>query len=138
MNDDHRRELLMRAAEASARAYAPYSGLRVGAAIRAHGQVFCGVNVENGSYGLTLCAERAAAVAAVGAECRRFEGIAVVSSGPSRPYPCGACRQVLAEFGNPDTPVFVSSLDRLDQVETFTLGDLLPHAFLFKPRPHTP
>ena len=133
------RKLLKAAKAAAGKGHAPYSGFHVGAALwTSNGAIFTGCNVENASYGLTNCAERTAMFTAVAAGQKKIRAVAIVADGKQKPYPCGACRQVLAEFGNPDTPVFVSSLDRPDQVETFTLGDLLPHAFIFKPRHHTP
>lgn len=122
--------LLRAAAETLPQAYAPYSGYPVGAAILADdGSVFTGCNLENVSYGLTLCAERNAAAEAVKAGRRQFLAVAVVATGPAIPYPCGACRQVLAEFAGPDCPVFVARTDGLDTPQHLTLGTLLPHSF---------
>jgi cytidine deaminase len=121
--------LLAAAREAARSAYCPYSNFHVGAALLAGGKVFTGANVENASYGLTVCAERTAAFAAVIAGAPRIEAIAVacVDAPEGSPteglMPCGACRQVLAEFAGPETPVIV------DRVGRMTLGDLLPHAF---------
>ena len=99
-------DALARAAhEIRARAYAPYSGYTVGAALLAEdGRVFVGANVENASYGLGLCAERSAIASAVAAGVKRFVAIAVASPGDVAASPCGACRQVLAEFP-PSFPV---------------------------------
>jgi cytidine deaminase len=121
---------LLEAARAAARmAHAPYSRFRVGAAVRAGGQVFAGCNVENASFGLTICAERNAIFAAVAAGNRRIESIALAcvdaaaEAPPGSLMPCGACRQVMAEFAGPDLPVSV------DRAGEFRLDDLLPHAF---------
>jgi cytidine deaminase len=101
----------------------------VGAAVRAGGHVFVGANVENASYGLTTCAERTAVFAAVLAGQSKLEAIAVAcvdapdGCDPAELMPCGACRQVLAEFADPDTPIAV------DRVGTFRLVELLPMAF---------
>lgn len=107
-------------------AYAPYSRFAVGAAVLAKsGRVYCGCNVENLSFGLTICAERNAVFAAVAAGEREFEAIAVVADSREPVTPCGACRQVLAEFG-PDLAVCSANLEGL----TFesTIRELLPRA----------
>ena len=93
-------ELVRRAREVMAHAYAPYSRFRVGAAIEAaDGRVFVGTNVESASYGLTVCAERMALGAAVAAGARELRRVAVVTEADPPAAPCGACRQLLAEFG---------------------------------------
>jgi cytidine deaminase len=117
--------LLDAARAALERAYAPYSGFRVGAAVLADGDFFAGCNVENASYGLTICAERVAVFAAVAAGRRRIAAVAVVSEAPAPTAPCGACRQVLYEFG-PDMTVLLAAGDA---VISATLGALLPMAF---------
>jgi cytidine deaminase len=122
---------LVRTARASRRnAHAPYSRFRVGAAALAGGAVHAGVNVENASYGLTVCAERVAACAAVAAGARRLEAIAVAGPTVDPVPPCGACLQTLAELAGPELPVVLVGA-RGKRVET-TLGALLPRAFTKK------
>jgi cytidine deaminase len=116
------------AAEARARAYAPYYGYSVGAALEAaDGTVFTGCNVENASYSVTICAERSALFAAVSAGARSFRRM-VVTAGGDAPYPCGSCRQALAEFA-PELEVIVVTDDGARH--EFTLDSLLPHPFRF-------
>lgn len=120
-------ELLDCAREARAAAYAPYSGFAVGAALQvASGQVFCGCNVENASYGLTVCAERVALFTAVAAGVREFAALAVVADSPEPATPCGACRQVLYEFA-PDLQVILANLQ--GRQKKMRLRELLPEAF---------
>ena len=117
-------ELLEMASEARLRAYSPYSEFQVGAALRAtSGEITTGCNVENISFGLTLCAERVAVGSAVVMGLRSFDVIAIVSDSEEPVVPCGACRQVLAEF-NPNLKVVSSNLagKRAD----FQLAALLP------------
>jgi len=122
-------KLLEAARSASRSAYCPYSNFHVGAAIRAGGRIFTGANIENASYGLTICAERTAMFAAILAGCSEVEAVAVAcvdapeGSSPEQLMPCGACRQVLAEFASSKIPVMIDRVGRL------TLGDLLPMAF---------
>jgi cytidine deaminase len=107
-------------------AYCPYSNYRVGAALEAQdGTVFLGCNVENASYGLTICAERAAIFAAVGAGARRFRRIVIATDSEPPAPPCGACRQVLAEFGS---ELEVESVGP-SQSKRWRIGELLPDAF---------
>jgi len=130
MTDTQKKRLVAAAVKAAGSAYCPYSGFRVGAAILdANNVIHSGCNVENASFGLTICAERAAAAAAVAAGAVRFKALAVAAGRGSAAYPCGACRQVLAEFCGPDTPVYLAAVDRPDTVETATIGELLPHSF---------
>lgn len=120
-------DTLVRAArEAQTRAYAPYSHYRVGAALEAvDGRVFTGANVENASYGLTICAERSAVAAAVSAGVQRFRRIVIVTDSDPPASPCGACRQVLAEFG-PDLEVEAVGPRRQ---ASWRLDELLPASF---------
>lgn len=104
-------------------AHAPYSKFHVGAALRGEGKVFTGCNVENLSYGLTICAERVAVGTAVAAGLKRIEAVAVVADTTVPVSPCGACRQVLAEFGDP----LVCLANRAERV-VFRLSELLPRA----------
>ena len=107
----------------------PYSKFRVGAAVRAGGLVFTGCNVENASYGLTICAERTAIFSAIAAGARRIEAIALAcvdageGAGGASLMPCGACRQVMAEFADGALPVTIAG------VGTVPLDALLPNAF---------
>jgi homotetrameric cytidine deaminase len=120
----------LRAAARAARAfaYAPYSHFTVGAAVEtADGRRFTGANIENASYGLTVCAERTAVFAAVLAGAQGIAAVAVTGPDGVTTAPCGACRQVLAEFGTPDVPVSYARADG-GWTDT-TLGELLPAAF---------
>lgn len=122
-------DLVAQAQAAQARAYAPYSGYAVGAALEAEdGTVFTGCNVENASYSVTTCAERVALYAAVAAGARRFRRLVVSATG-KLPYPCGACRQALSEFAD-RLPIAVVSEDgsRMD----YDLAELLPHPFILR------
>ena len=121
---------------ARARAYAPYSRYHVGAAVRADdGRVFSGCNVENASYGLSMCAERTAIFGAVAAGATQVKAVAVATEDGGTP--CGACRQVLAEFAPPDgSPLVVLLVDAAGRVRETTLAALLPDAFGLSPGPH--
>ena len=121
-------ELIRVASLARQRAHAPYSKYKVGAAIRTkRNRVHSGANVENASYGLTVCAERTAAFAAVNAGDTAFDAIAIVIDDERLPTPCGACRQVLAEF-SPDMRVILATTGGKRKVTTLT--ELLPDPFL--------
>ncbi len=123
-----RRDDLVRAARvARSRAYAPYSRFRIGAAVRAAGRIHAGANVENASYGLTLCAERVAVARAVSGGARRIDALAIASGTSPPTPPCGACLQTLAEFAGAELPVVLAG-PRGERVET-TLGALLPRGF---------
>lgn len=118
--------LVSAARAAQARAYAPYSDFRVGAALESEGgDVYVGCNVENASYGLTICAERAAVCAAISAGAQRFRRAVVVSDSEPPAAPCGACRQVLSEFGRDLLIVAVGPRS----TATWTMAELLPAAF---------
>lgn len=118
---------LIRAARAvQERAYAPYSHFRVGAALLGEdGTVYTGCNVENASYGLTICAERNAIFHAVACGCRHFTALLITGDSEDLTAPCGACRQVMAEFSIPE--IILVRPD--DSYETFTLQQLLPLTF---------
>jgi cytidine deaminase len=119
--------LIAAAQQARQRAHAPYSHFHVGAALEADdGTVFTGCNVENASYGGTICAERTAAVTAVAAGKKKFRRIAVASDATEPVAPCGLCRQFLAEFG---TALTVVSVGTGGKTKSWTLAELLPSAF---------
>jgi cytidine deaminase len=119
--------LVRAAARARRRAYAPYSGFQVGAAVLAGGRIFASGNLENSAYPLSVCAERNAVAMAVAAGHRRIEAAAIVA-GDSRPAPpCGGCRQVLAEFSDSEVPVIYASTN--GRSITTNVGALLPHSF---------
>ncbi len=120
------KELLEAALAARERAYAPYSKFLVGAAVRAEsGKIYTGCNIENASYGLTVCAERNALFSAVGAGERKFTALCVVGDKEGPISPCGACRQVMAEFKVPC--IILANLK--GDVKEYTLEELLPYGF---------
>lgn len=120
--------LAEQAKNAAAQAYAPYSRFPVGVAILASsGCIYTGCNVENASYGGTTCAERNAIAAAVVAGERQFTALIVYTPQEKLTPPCGICRQVIAEFFTPDSPV--ASCNHLGQQQSWTLQQLLPDAF---------
>ena len=121
-------ELKRRARDASQRAYAPYSGFPVGAAILAsNGEIFAGANVENASFGLTISAERNAIFQAIAQGARRIEVVVVYTPTPAAAAPCGACRQVIHEFG-PDALIICCTDDAAAE-RRYPLAELLPAAF---------
>ena len=134
MNEEEIQNLILNAFEGRTRSYCPYSGFAVGAALlTASGEIFRGCNVENSSYGATICAERTAALKAVSEGEREFKAIAIVG-GPKEAkelsdyaYPCGVCRQFLSEFAGPDMTVIVAK--SIDDKKIFKLSELLPAAF---------
>jgi len=118
--------LIREAARARENAHAPYSGAMVGACVEiGSGETYCACNVENASYGLTICAERAAIFAAVAAGSKRIVKVAVSADGLENPLPCGACLQVMREFG-----VETVLIDRGDgKFDSYDFAELLPRPF---------
>lgn len=124
--------LIQAAREARAHAYAPYSQYAVGAAVRtADGRIFTGCNVENASYGLSVCAERVAVFSAVAAGAREIVAVAVCTNDGATP--CGACRQVLAELTPQPEACSVWVVKPDEVVARYTLAELLPHCFRLHP-----
>ena len=120
-------EIVALATETRSRAYAPYSGFKVGAVLETEdGELHCGCNVENASLGLTICAERGALAGALAAGRRTFRQLVLVTDGEEAVPPCGACREVLAEF-RPDLPIV--SVARHGERKEWTLDELLPRPF---------
>uniref|UniRef100_A0A7C2K2R9 Cytidine deaminase n=1 Tax=Schlesneria paludicola TaxID=360056 RepID=A0A7C2K2R9_9PLAN len=129
MTPKQRQQLVEAAIAARQRAYAPYSQFQVGAALLTDdGEIFLGCNVENVSYGLTICAERVAVGTAVAAGRQSFQAIAIASSNGCTP--CGACRQVLVEF-RPDLPILLVNVESGGAVVKTSLAKLLPGQFDF-------
>jgi cytidine deaminase len=124
------RKLVAAAAKAREGSVAPYSKFKVGAALLSKsGKIIGGANVESASYGLTCCAERVALFNALTNGTRNFVAVAVVARIDSGPMPCGACRQLLAEYA-PDAKVFVADSKDLKKISMFTVKKLLPSAFV--------
>jgi cytidine deaminase len=124
--DNREADRLVRLArEAASRSYSPYSHFKVGAALLSKdGAIFQGANIENRSYGMTICAERSAVAAAVSAGVTEFDAIAIFSPDSDYPVPpCGACRQVLSEFGRSDMAIIMACGS---EVVTKPLGEVLP------------
>lgn len=127
MREEREEELLSAAAAAREGAYAPYSSFKVGAALLAgSGRIYTGCNIENASYGATLCAERVAAAKAVAGGERKFLALAVVADSQRPVPPCGLCRQFLAEFSQ-DVLIIMANLN--SDIKRMPLHDLLPGAF---------
>lgn len=109
------------------KSYSPYSHFRVSAVLLTkEGEVFEGVNIENASYSPTICAERSALAAAISKGFREFDTI-VITGDSTDTYPCGVCRQFMAEFFDEDTKIVIAN--SLDDYKTYTLEDLLPYSF---------
>lgn len=122
-------DLIKMAIESLKKAYAPYSGFKVGAVVvTSNGKIFTGCNIENSSYGLTICAERVAIFSAIAAGERQIEKLVVVADTPEPVSPCGACRQVMSEFG--DFEVILANL--VGKYNTTRVSELLPYAFKLK------
>ena len=133
MAKSSKRDLARAAAKARQRAVAPYSRFKVGAALlTASGKIITGANVESASYGLTCCAERVALFKALTDGNRDFLASAVVARAPGGPMPCGACRQLLAEYA-PRAAVWVADSRALRVIKEFSVGELLPAAFVDVP-----
>ena len=125
-----KQQLVRAAARARERAVAPYSKFKVGAALLAkNGEIISGANVESASYGLTCCAERVALFNALTSGRKNFVAMAVVARAPGGPMPCGACRQLLAEYA-PGAKVLVADSRALNKIREFPVRKLLPLAFV--------
>ena len=128
-----KRELVRAAAQARQRAVAPYSKFRVGAALLTKsGEIVTGANVESASYGLTCCAERVALFNALTAGKRNIIAVAIVARAPGGPMPCGACRQLLAEYA-PQAVIWVADSKALDKIKEFSVNEMLPAPFVEVP-----
>lgn len=126
--DAELQSLFEAARAAQTRAYAPYSGFAVGAALRdAEGRIHAGCNVENAAYPVGTCAEAGAIAAMMAGGGRRIAAVLVLGPGPGLVTPCGACRQRIREFATPETPIHVADADGVRAC--FTLGALLPDSF---------
>jgi cytidine deaminase len=126
-SEEELKNLIEIASKARENAHAPFSNFKVGAAVvTENGEIYSGCNVESASYGLTVCAERVAIWKAVSEGHCKFSGIVVVADTKELTPPCGTCRQIIWEFGG-DMPIVFANLN--GKYETFTSGELLPHAF---------
>lgn len=123
----NKKKLMHEAKLAMENAYVPYSKFQVGAALYADGKIYRGCNIENASYGLTNCAERTAIFKAVSEGHRKIEAIAVIGDTEGPISPCGACRQVMVEFCDSDTKVYLTNLS--GRVSEHSVAELLPGAF---------
>lgn len=131
MNEQQSSQLLITAKEAMKYAYAPYSGFSVGAAVlTSDGRIYSGCNIENASYGATNCAERTAIFKAVSDGCSAISKIAVVCSSKHYAYPCGICRQVMAEFASEDMIIILEDIDK--GILEIPFKNILPAAFTGK------
>lgn len=134
MRKTGKHRLIAAALKARLRSVSPYSRFKVGAALlTTSGKIFSGANVESASYGLTCCAERVALFKALSEGQRHFAAVAVVAQVPGGPMPCGACRQLLAEFA-PAAKVWVADSRQPGAIKEFSMAELLPKAFLAVPQ----
>jgi len=136
LNPEERKNIIVAAIQAKERSYSPYSKFRVGCALLAvNGDIIKGANIENASYGGTICAERTAIVKAVSEGIQRFRGLAVTTDVPSPISPCGICRQVLREFCALNMPILLVASNYNEAAEDgktileTSLDELLPHSF---------
>ncbi|NLC69467.1 MAG: cytidine deaminase [Clostridiaceae bacterium] len=128
---DWKKELVKMALEERNKAYAPYSKFRVGASVMMeNGKVYTGVNVENASFGATICAERTAIVKAVSDGELKIKAVAVASDSREQTFPCGICLQVILEFGHDDTLVLCSN--NMGDFKEYKLKELMPYYFKFQ------
>ena len=128
-----KRDLMLAAAKARRRAVAPYSNFKVGAALLTkRGEIIAGANVESASFGLTCCAERIALFNALTGGKTNFVALAIVARVPGGPMPCGACRQLLAEYAC-NAKIWVADSRALQAIKEFSVAELLPGAFLEAP-----
>lgn len=124
------KKLKMAATSSLKKAYSPYSGVKVGAALAdERGRIFSGCNIENASYGLTICAERVAVVKAISSGSKWIDFILILSNLRGFAYPCGACRQFIAEFSNRKKGTEIILLSDKGKAKTFMLDELLPESF---------
>ena len=129
------KRLIAAALQARRRAVAPYSGFHVGAALlTSTGKIFTGANVESASYGLTCCAERVALFKALTEGAKKFRAMALVADAPNGPMPCGACRQLLAEYA-PGAVVWTVDSRKPQRVREVSVAEVLPQPFLLAPPP---
>lgn len=122
--------MAQKACEVMQNAYAPYSKYRVGACVLAEDDtMYVGCNVENASYGLTICAERSAIFSLISAGRKKIKAIALAGSGEELGSPCGACRQVIREFAAPDAPIYLCDARTKQVAATTNIQNLLPNSF---------
>lgn len=131
MTENERLELVKSARMVQKNSHAPYSNFHVGAAVQTEsGEIYVGTNIENASYGLTICAERAAIFNAISHGQHKIRAIAITSSNEKPTPPCGACRQVIKEFSDVNTLVIMAGKDQT--FDTKTIDELLPFSFVLK------